>query len=369
MYVENLIIGGGISGLLCASQLEQIGLPYSLLEAKAELGGRIFGIEDKETSQNQCQSQKKNHYHDLGPTWIFPHQRHIQQLLKQMNIPYFNQYTQGPALFEKQGEQGIFKTEGAGAMESYRVQGGMTQIIENLIQCLDAGKIKNQSVVTNATRRDGKWHITFMHHNKELNIETKNLILALPPRMITKHLNAQEWASKELFSALEQVPTWMAAQAKFIATYKHPFWREQGLSGQLFSQQGPMQEMHDASADDVPPYALFGFIGLPANYRAQFSDEQIEQACLAQLHKIYGEQATRTESTFLKDWATDGYSTSELDIKEPAQHPNFAIENHEKELRSKNLYLAGSEFSDIDAGYLEGAVCAVSKVIEQIKLN
>ena len=44
----------------------------------------------------------------------------------------------------------------------------------------------------------------------------------------------------------------MAAQGKFIATYPRAFWREKGLSGQAFSQVGPMIEMHNASSTRQP---------------------------------------------------------------------------------------------------------------------
>lgn len=67
-----VIIGGGLAGLYAAYNLKKRNIPFLLLEAKASLGGRIA-----------------SHYlptnntigHDLGPTWIFPHQLNIQQLV------------------------------------------------------------------------------------------------------------------------------------------------------------------------------------------------------------------------------------------------------------------------------------------------
>ncbi|XPF93838.1 NAD(P)-binding protein [Colwellia sp. RE-S-Sl-9] len=115
MKTSNIIIGGGLAGLLSARALERKGLPYILLEANAELGGRIIGVKDNNTE----------HHHDLGPTWIFPHQHNIQALLTELELSYFEQYTQGDALFQKQGNQGVTRTVGAGAMSMYRIQGGL----------------------------------------------------------------------------------------------------------------------------------------------------------------------------------------------------------------------------------------------------
>ncbi|MFS0906790.1 hypothetical protein AB3N02_27595 [Priestia aryabhattai] len=58
----------------------------------------------------------------------------------------------------------------------------------------------------------------------------------------------------------------MAGQAKAVAIYDRPFWRELGLSGFVSSWVGPLQEIHDASPD-VGSGALFGFLGIPARMR------------------------------------------------------------------------------------------------------
>jgi len=127
MHNSNIIIGGGLSGLLTAWRLQQQNLPYILLEAKAELGGRIFGVHE----------QQSKHYHDLGPTWVFSHQHNIQKLLLELGLTYFEQYSQGEALFQKQNNAEVIQTAGAGAMTTYRLQGGITAIIEAIYRKLN----------------------------------------------------------------------------------------------------------------------------------------------------------------------------------------------------------------------------------------
>ncbi|MGK0268083.1 MAG: monoamine oxidase [Paraglaciecola sp.] len=52
-------------------------------------------------------------------------------------------------------------------------------------------------------------------------------MLAMPPRIIAQHLTNKQWISSLLVTRLQQSQTWMAGQAKFVATYSTPFWREQ----------------------------------------------------------------------------------------------------------------------------------------------
>ena len=87
------------------------------------------------------------------------------------------------------------------------------------------------------------------------------------------------------------------------------------------------------------------------------------------MQQLYGEQAKDTETTLIKDWAFDEYVTTEQDCSEAPNHPNFNILEHKNELKEKNIYLAASEFSADDAGYLEGAVCAVKQVIAKLITN
>ncbi|MEM1154111.1 MAG: hypothetical protein AAGI44_08210 [Pseudomonadota bacterium] len=49
------------------------------------------------------------------------------------------------------------------------------------------------------------------------------------------------------------VPTWMAGQAKVVAVYESPFWRDSGFSGDAMSRKGPLIEIHDASPASGEP--------------------------------------------------------------------------------------------------------------------
>ena len=389
-HTNVIIIGGGLAGLHTANRLKALNIPCILLEAKDHLGGRIDSVSASNIEQEPSEfASQFDHSHDMGPTWIFPHQYKIQALVKELGLKLFEQYAAGDVLFQAPNAAQPRQIAGAGAMQLFRLSGGMYQLVNSTSKELDNPEsqcqIKLDHCVSNI-RRDkttGTWTI-YGHHQTQNSVESQSspykyqaelsrfnysaqhLVLALPPRVIERDLASRTWGSPLLNQRLTEVQTWMAAQAKFVATYPYPFWRDKGLSGQAFSQVGPMIEMHDASAGENSSYGLFGFIGIPPGQRNQLSANQLKQACLDQLAFFYGEDAYNVTDCYVKDWAIDPFCTTEQDINEPSKHPKFNHHGLEDELTALGLYLAGSEFAEQDAGYLEGALHSADKAVSAI---
>ena len=353
---DTLIIGGGLAGLYTAWRLQQQGIPYLLLEAKSILGGRIASqatLEDPALAV------------DLGPTWFWPHQNRMMELLRELNVSCFEQYTDGDALYQMRPDQAPRRTAGAGAMASYRVRGGMQTLITALFDRLHSSAIKTAHEVAHIQNVDGQWTVSALHDGNSHTFKAQQLVLALPPRMIASTLCPEATLSASLVKALRQQQTWMSAQAKFVAVYKQPFWREQGLAGQAFSQVGPMVEIHDASAAPEAGHALFGFVGLPWAERKQMSAQQLKDKCLAQLLALFGQAAGEPDVCYLRDWATEPWVATEQDCMESPRHAAFNMQPFAEELASLKLYLVASEFAKFEAGYLEGALMAVDQAVIQ----
>jgi len=356
---EVIIVGGGISGLYTAFKLQKANVPYVLLEAKSIVGGRIAGKPALPHSDLSV---------DLGPTWFWPHQNILKRLLTQLNVEWFEQYSQGENLYHLHpGEVPTRTYSSAYTMASYRVKGGMQKLIAALAQKLEQTGIKTEHAAITIKKKKNMWQVTTTHHELEKTFETNQLVLALPPRLIIKHLTPEHCLSKKLINDLQDQQTWMSGQAKFVAVYNKPFWRENNLSGQAFSQVGPMVEIHDASSTQDSGFALFGFIGLPLAVRTQFSNEQLKSQCVAQLEVLFGPEALGIEASYLKDWARDKWVATNQDIKESPKHAEFATIKHQEELESLRLHLAASEFAQLEAGYLEGALLAADAAVHSVK--
>lgn len=357
IHKKIIIVGGGLAGLYAAHLLEQQSIPYVLFEAQSRLGGRILGVQNKLNT---------DHYFDLGPAWVFPHQKKIQRLIKQLGISLFNQYSAGDVLYQTSVHHPPRRIKGAEGSQLYKIQGGSQTLLSALLNTVDQNNIQLNHHVTHIDRQPNLWQLSVLHNGVEQYFRADELMLAMPPRIIAPYLANQQWISQLLLTGLQQSQTWMAGQAKFVVTYTLPFWRERGLSGQIFSQTGPMVEVHDASTDIHQSHGLFGFIGWPASQRSQMTEQQLKQACLAQLVSCYGSNASHFIECYIKDWATDQYTCTAKDRLEPSHHPEFTISNHQQELSKLHLHLIGSEFAQLDPGYLEGALSAVDTSTSQL---
>jgi len=393
--IDTVIIGGGLSGLFTALKLEELHISYLLLEAKSDFGGRIAGSPVFPGSDLSV---------DLGPTWFWHHQKMMKQLLAEMQVEWFEQYSQGDTLVQQRPDEPpirIHNDTGAmtscrvswfeqystgdtlvqqrsdeppirihndtGAMASCRARGGLKRLVAALAGQLEQTNIIKDHPVRAVRKSDDKWLVTTVLDGQEQTFHANQLILALPPRLIVKYLTPEQYMSKELVNALQEEQTWMSGQAKFVAVYKEPFWRENGLSGQAFSHIGPIVEIHDASSSIDSGFALFGFIGLPSEVRAKFTIEKLKSQCIEQLGTIFGPEALGVEATYLKDWAQDKWVATGQDVIESPRHSAFIMEQHKKELEALSLHLVASEFAQFEAGYIEGALLAVDTAIKNIQ--
>jgi monoamine oxidase len=110
------------------------------LEAKPRLGRRILGGKD---------NQNTEHYFDLGPAWIFPHQNKIQRLFKQLGSSIFGQYTSGDVLYQTSADQPPRCMQGAGDLQLFKIQGGSQSLISALQSSLDQNNLHLNHVIKN----------------------------------------------------------------------------------------------------------------------------------------------------------------------------------------------------------------------------
>jgi len=316
------IIGAGLSGLALGTALRSEGRDVTLLEARDRAGGRVLSHQG----------------HDLGPSWIWPHNHRMLALAKRLGLRSFPQYASGRLVFE----------DGAGAIRrdldfatmggALRIQGGLTRVTDALADTLGHSLRLDHSV--RRVTEDGSG-VTLSGDNFE--IQAARVVFALPPRL-----------TAGFGVAVPDVPTWMAGHAKLIATYDTPFWRDSGLNGDAISHNGPLAEIHDASPVDTNAGALFGFAHPGAAHQSGFRD-----LAIAQLTRLFGPLAATPNDVFVKNWSDDVATATQADRTPPSGHPAYsAIPPTER------LIFAGSETSPIDGGFLEGALAAAEAAHE-----
>ncbi|MCM2563580.1 FAD-dependent oxidoreductase [Lutimaribacter sp. EGI FJ00015] len=310
------VIGAGLSGLALANTLLAEGRDVTVLEARDRPGGRVFSPQG----------------HDLGPSWIWPHNRRMQALLDKLGLHRFPQYATGRLVFED-AKGAIRRDLDLATMGgAWRVAGGLAGVAEVLATRL-GNKLRLSCPVHSIAQDAGGVDIT----TDDGPLRAAHAVLALPPRL-----------ASGLGVSVPDVPTWMAGHTKLVATYSTPFWRDQGLNGDAISHRGPLAEIHDASPADAAEGALFGFAHPGAAREPGFQD-----ASLAQLARLFGADAAAPGAVFFKDWSADPATASPADRTPPTGHPAYLPLPPDG-----RLIFAGTEAAPEDGGFLEGALAA-----------
>ena len=87
MNPEIVIVGGGISGLHTAYELQKKGKSFVLLEARGRLGGRVLSNNyDTKSSSTVLEYDAEKPAYDLGPSWFWPGQNNMETLLRELNL-------------------------------------------------------------------------------------------------------------------------------------------------------------------------------------------------------------------------------------------------------------------------------------------
>ena len=326
-----VIIGAGLSGLYTALLLQDK-YDVTLLEARERVGGRILSMSG----------------HDMGPSWVWKHQTHILQLIDSLGLELFEQYSMGDALYD--APEGVQQFSVPPSAPSYRVKGGMSQIINTLKEKVHASVKINEKVIS-LIEKEGSVVVKTEHDRYEAD----KVISTLPPRLALETIKYDPLLDSEVKAQFRNIPTWMGYAAKCVIEYPEAFWREEGLSGFCISHLGPLGEIHDACTKERA--ALFGFVHSRASY------ENMKENITDQLTRLYGEKASKPLNIYVIDWRKEIYTSTALDSQPLADHPAYGFDA--RHFNGK-LIFSGTESAFQEGGYLEGAVNATLDSIEHL---
>ncbi|SOH93208.1 monoamine oxidase [Monaibacterium marinum] len=356
MQTDILIVGGGLAGLALADHLTSQGRDFLLLEAQDRLGGRIL---TKEYSGAAF---------DLGPAWFWPGQPRMAALAERFNIPVFEQFSTGDLVYQEHSGA-VQRGRGYASMAgSYRLAGGIGSLVNALGDIVDPAKFLTNTRLIAVEHSAGSITAQVDHGGTAQIIKANKIVMAIPPRVIADTVSFEPALDAAQMQALQNVPTWMAGQAKIIAVYDQPHWRNAGLSGDAMSQRGPMVEIHDASPMQGGPYALFGFVGVPADVRVLHRDEMMRLA-QEQLIALFGPKMASPMHLTLQDWASIPGIARPQDRQPVRSHPSYGLPTKLSGLTARGLIFASTETAPEFGGFLEGALEAAERVANTLSLN
>ncbi len=356
------IIGGGLAGLNAARLLHRAGVSFQLFEARDRLGGRILTVDETGSPAEDG--------FDLGPSWFWPEmQPAIGNLVAELGLPAFGQYSTGDTLFERTAREGPTRLPSmAQQPQSMRLAGGSAALIRALASGVPDSALKTGAAVTGLRLTDFGIDVTVARDGQQPKPFSFNqVIAALPPRLLATAIRWDPAPDPATLDLWHGTPTWMAPHAKFFAVYDRPFWRDAGLSGTAQSMVGPLAEIHDATTASGKA-ALFGFLGIPAAQCKSIGRKILIRTAIQQLIRMFGTDAGLPRATLLKDWAADGLTATSADLA-TIGHPSASAAEWVTGAWASRLLLAGSEASPTEPGYLNGAVEASKRVAQIIPLT
>src|SRR5712692_6812054 len=185
-----------------------------------------------------------------------------------------------------------------------------------------------------------------------LTVTAQRAIIAIPPTLAGR-LRYRPKLPGFRDQLTQRMP--MGNTIKIHCIYETPFWREEGLSGQVASDTGPVRITFDNSPESGKPGVLLSFIdagdGPPWGRK---SVEERRAAVLECLARYFGEKARHPLEYVEHDWAEEEYSRGCY----VAYMPTGAWTTYGEGLREPigRLHWAGTETATVWNGYMDGAV-------------
>jgi monoamine oxidase len=338
-----LIIGGGLSGLTLAFRLEQLHIPYLVLEATDRLGGRV-------------RTEKLSHSTwEAGATWFGKQHTKLNALLTDLQLQSFPQYDQGKALFEAMSFVPPQEFDlPPNPDPSYRISNGTATLIAALAKKIPPDRMVLDCPIRKIEKKIDHIQLTDTHSRSYIGAK---VAICVPPAIAASSILFIPNIASEIQQTMKQTQTWMAESIKFAIQYPCAFWRESGFSGTVFSQTGPITEAYDHNNNTDSQFVIKGFLH---GSLARMSMHDREKLVVAQLVRLLGEEAKHQYQYADWVWRDDPYVfTPYPSFQIPHQHAGHAI--YQEMYWNNTLFFASSETATSYGGYMEGAVVAAQK--------
>ena len=338
--VDVAIVGAGISGLAVADGLVRAGRSAQVFEARPVAGGRIRSVD------------VAGGVADLGPTWFWPGEHRVAQLLRDLDLSFYEQWSSGDALYAVDGEVRRLTTPVMPL--SYRFIDGASGIIDGLVGRIPVGVVNLGCPVSRIERHQD--HVALQTGNG--TVTAASVVMAIPPSLAMQN-GMIEPADLEpaVAQTASMTPVWMGGVVKAVAQYSEPFWRHAGLSGSAIAPGQAFNEIHDMSGPDGTPSMLFGFS------HSQHADPI--EAFVAELVFLFGPKAQSPIATFVADWGSELF-TSPIQQPRLPRYDLYGSSDLRTPSWNNRLLWTSTETATVAPGHIEGALAAAERTIRDL---
>jgi len=262
-------------------------------------------------------------------------------------------------LSEISGVGGDFNTS-IGTAQSVRFEGGPQRMSKIL-----AGRLHRPVRLASPVVAVTQGRITSVHTAKGTWLAEH--VIVTVPKSVTAAIRFEPPLPPAYAQYLQRQPSGSAI--KIQAIYDAPFWRQQGLSGYVVSDTGPVEITYDNSPPDGSPGVLVGFAeGNQARQLFGLSDAQRRNAVLTCLARYFGPQATKPTHYLDMVWAREQYTGGAYG----SFNPPGVLTSLGAAVAGPvgNIHFAGADYSPAWPGYMEGAIrsgdAAAAKILSAL---
>lgn len=243
-----------------------------------------------------------------------------------------------------------------GGAQQDRVVGGTSRISERLAE--DLGDAVVLSAPVRRITVDGGVTV----ESDAGTWTAPHVIVAVPPNLAGR-IDYQPALPARRDQLTQQAPHGQVI--KVMVAYDTPWWRDEGLSGQAASGEGPVGVTFDNSVPGTDPGILVGFFegrhGLDWSDRTPTARRQAFVDCLV---RWFGPKAASPVDYVERDWTAEAWTRGCYG----AHFPTGAWTRFGPALREPvgPIHWAGTETATVSTGYLDGAVESAERAVAEV---
>lgn len=249
-----------------------------------------------------------------------------------------------------------------GGAQQTRIEDGAQRIAEAM-----AEKVEESIHLETPVRAIEQTDESVTIESDSLRLKADYAVVAVPPT-VAGRISYEPPLPASRDGLTQRTP--MGSVTKCVATYEEPFWREEGLSGEVVDADGPVGLIFDDSPSDASSGALVGFLlGDDARELADADEAERREVVLEGFAEYFGPDAAEPVDYVDYVWANEPYSGGcYAGTAAPGTLTSYGEALREPVGR---LHWAGTETATEWAGYMDGAIRsgrrAAAEVVERME--
>jgi monoamine oxidase len=193
-------------------------------------------------------------------------------------------------------------------------------------------------------------------------VHARRVIVAIPPELGSRiHWSPHLPAIRDHLAMRSP----MGSVLKLHAVYDSPFWREEGLNGQLVASEGLLRLTFDDSPEDESCGVIVGFVaGDEHTALSGMRHEERREALLRDLERALGPKASSPTELIERDWCSEPFSGGgPVSVLGAGTLTRFG-----RALRRPvgPVHWAGTETALEWCGYIDGALSSGLRAAEEV---